>query len=168
MAVEVRPARRGDVDEVCQIASDAWHAAHEPIVGADAVESFLEEYYDETSFFDRVDDPETVFAVAVGGNAPVGFAVASPDDEDPGLFHLGMLYVDPDCWRDGVGSQLCSYVESAVEALGGRRIRLGVMAENDRAVGFYEAAGYERVEDFYDDRIDVRSLVYEKGLSGDG
>lgn len=162
-AVSVRPARPEDVEAVRRVARRAWYAAHEPIVGEAAVEAFLDEHYDAASVEGRI-EREAGFLLVATDPAVVGFAAAGPDDEVPGRYHLTQCYVDPDRWGEGIGGRLLERVEAAVRERGGDRLRLGVMAENDRARGFYEAAGYRPVDEFYDDRLDVDGVTYEKAL----
>ncbi|MDZ7701560.1 MAG: GNAT family N-acetyltransferase [Halobacteriales archaeon] len=165
MAVDVREATEADLGRVTEIAEAAWGVAHEPIVGADAVASFLAAHYGRESFEPYLSADRALLAVAEDDDAEVvGFVSVSPDEDAPGRFNLGRIYVDPDRWGEGVGRQLLDHAESAVTDRGGERIRLGVMVENDRAVGFYESAGYDRVDDFYDDRLDVEGYTYEKAL----
>jgi ribosomal protein S18 acetylase RimI-like enzyme len=38
------------------------------------------------------------------------------------------------------------------------------MTESERAVEFYESAGYRRDEEFYDERIDTSGFLYAKEL----
>lgn len=163
MALDVRPATVEDIDALRRVSRRAWHAAHAPIVGADTVEEFLADYYDEASFRAAVRDDDTILRVAVD-DAPVGFASASPTDGDDATFVLGRIYVLPDRWGEGVGRRLLAAVETAVERRGGERVRLAVMADNDRAVRFYEAAGYVRCDDFYDGRVGTRSYRYVREL----
>jgi ribosomal protein S18 acetylase RimI-like enzyme len=161
MAVEIRPAKSADLPAVQAVAREAWYAAHEPIIGEETVEQFLAEYYDRASLEGRL-DPETVFLVAVDETV-VGFAVAGSTD-DPATFVLGRIYVSPDRWGEGIGKRLLQEIESRASERGGERVRLGVMAENDRAVAFYEAAGYERVGERDDERIGTTAYEYETEL----
>lgn len=164
MGVELRPARHADVAAVRSVATAAWQAAHESIIGADTVESFLAEHYDVESVRARVDHDDALFPVAVRDDAVVGFALAGPTDADDGVYALSQLYVSPDCWGAGIGSRLLDAVEERVAAAGGVRISLDVMAGNDRAIGFYESAGYRRTDESYDERIDATAYTYEKAL----
>lgn len=163
MVVAIRPAADGDVTGIRTVAERAWRAAHEPIVGADVVESFLAEYYGEDAFRDRIDRDDVVLAVAVDESV-VGYVFAPRDDEDPATVHLSHLYVAPDRWGEGVGRRLLARAEARAHDLGGEEMHLAVMADNDRAVGFYEAAGYRRTGSFYDERAETRSYRYEKTL----
>lgn len=164
MGVEVRPATAADVQGIRQVAAAAWHEAHAPIVGRETVEGFLDEYYDAAAFRRYFEADEPCLAVAIEDDAVVGFVSARPDDDRPEAFQLGRIYVSPARWGEGLGGRLLDHAEAAVAERGGERITLGVMAENDRAVGFYEAAGYERVGEFYDDRLDTPGYTYAKQL----
>lgn len=163
MVVEVRAATEGDIAGIRRVAEAAWREAHAPIVGEDAVEAFLDEYYDADAFRTVLADQGSVLAVADDAGV-VGFVSATPDDDRPDTYHLNRIYVDPDRWGEGFGRRLLEHAEAAVRDLGGRRLTLGVMAENDRAVGFYDAAGFDRVGEFYDDRLETPGYTYEKGL----
>lgn len=154
----VRPAEPDDVPGIRRVARASWYAAHEPIVGSAAVESFLADYYDAETLREQVADDETVFRVAAADGI-VGLATAGPRDE-PGVFGLGRIYVAPDRWGEGSGTRLLEGVVETVRERGGERLRLIVMAGNERAVSFYEARGFERVGDHYDDRLDVEGYVY--------
>lgn len=164
MTPRIRPAEPGNVSEIKRVARAAWRAAHVPIVGDQAVRTFLAEHYDEDSIRARIRRDEQHLLVAVGDRGSIlGFALASGGD-DGDTFHLAQLYVRPDRWGEGIGSGLLSEVERSVRERGGTRLRLRVMADNDRAVRFYEQAGFSQQERIYDDTLDVRSTVYEKEL----
>ena len=179
--MDVRPARDGDVPAVQRVASAAWHAAHADIAGTDVVEEFLAEYYtlarlrsdvsDESRLFFVADDPgdDRDDGTATGEygsdrTGVVGFALALPAEGDPGVYALGRIYVQPDRWAEGVGTRLLDRVETEVRDRGASRLRLGVMAENTRAVAFYESRGFDRVEEGHDDRLDVTRYVYARDL----
>ena len=165
MARDIRRAEPSDVPAIRSVAADAWHEAHAPIIGTDTVAEFLAEYYDPASFQDRIDHTATILAVATDTeNTVVGYILATPIDTDGTTFALSQIYVVPDRWAEGIGQRLLDHVEQKSRDCGGERISLGVMAENDRAIGFYEAAGYNQTDEFYDDRIDAHSYTYEKAL----
>jgi ribosomal protein S18 acetylase RimI-like enzyme len=190
MAIQIRRGSPADIDALQRVASRAWHAAHEPIIGEEAVEEFLNDYYDAESFRAEIGDEDTVFAVAAdgdggahdadgtrdsdsthdsatadGADSPVGFVSARPTEDDPAVFDLGRIYVLPERWGEGIGRRLLSHAEETIADRGGERVRLGVMADNERAVAFYESADYERVGEFYDERIATQGYTYEKRLT---
>lgn len=178
MTIELRSATVDDVDALQRVARRAWHEAHAPIVGAETVDAFLDEHYDESSFRARITADEAIFDAAVDADldadddadldadddAVIGFVLASPDADDSTTFDLSQIYVHPDRWGEGIGQRLLEHVHREISARGGERVQLGVMAANDRAVRFYESAGYSRRDEFYDDRIDARGYTYVKAL----
>lgn len=163
MVPKIRVAEPADIPGIRGVARAAWSEAHAPIVGDATVESFLAEYYDAQSFVDRIERDDVILDVATRGDDPiVGYVLVIEDEDDPQLFHLAHIYVDPNHWGDGIGQSLLDHVETRVQAAGGHRIRLGVMTENRRAVDFYDQAGYHRVEEGYDERLETPNATYEK------
>lgn len=165
MAVDIAPAEPADIEAIQRVAERAWTEAHAPIIGTETVEEFLDEYYDRASFEARIADEEAILPVASDPEDDVvGYAFARAVDDDGATYNLGQIYVAPVWWGEGVGSALLADAERTIAERGGDRVRLGVMAENDRAVDFYEAAGYSRVDEFYDERIDATGYSYAKEL----
>ena len=60
--------------------------------------------------------------------------------------HLHRLAVAPDQRRRGVGTRLVRHGERRLVALGARRIAAIVVDGHEDALGFWEAAGYERAD----------------------
>jgi ribosomal protein S18 acetylase RimI-like enzyme len=164
MTVNIRPATAEDIDAIREISERAWHEAHTPIIGRETTEEFLEQHYDSETFHATIDDPERILDVAADEEGVVGFISGGPSEESPGTFNLVRVYVRPDRWGDGIGRQLLEHFERKVSEREQDRITLGVMADNDRAISFYESMGYDRTEEFYDGTIDTNSYVYEKEL----
>lgn len=75
--MNVRTATIDDIEGIQRVAAAAWHAAHDAIVGEDAVDEFLADYYDVGSVAGRVADAGIVFYVAEDQRV-VGFATARP------------------------------------------------------------------------------------------
>jgi len=154
----IRPAVRGDAARVHEIATAAWHDAHEPIIGRDAVREFLDRYYTPADLREAIEKPETVFLVV--GDPIAGFVEVGPSGDEDGTWTVYRIYVHPDEYGDGIGTRLLSAAESRVDA---ERLRLVVMGDNDRAVGFYESRGFERV-DTAESEWGTTDFVYEKPL----
>lgn len=165
MVPDIRCATPSDIPELRSVATEAWHAAHAPIIGTETVEEFLSEHYDPASFHQWIDREDVILAVATTApNDIAGYVLALPTDEACSTISIAHLYVRPEQWGNGIGTRLLEHCETAIDARGGERIELIVMADNDRAVGFYEAAGYERTDTFYDDRVGTYSYTYEKAI----
>lgn len=156
----VRPAEPDDVDGIRRVSHDAWHAAHDDIVGSDAVDEVLAEYYDPESVRAGIKREETVYRVAVADDEVIGFAVGIPHEGE--TWTLGAIYVATDWWDEGVGSALLDAVEAGVREEDGERLRLHVMTANEQARRFYEARDYSHVADEYDETLDVETVVYAR------
>ncbi|UPM41661.1 GNAT family N-acetyltransferase [Halocatena salina] len=165
MTITVRPATKRDIDAIQRVARSSWQASHAPLVGTEASPSFFEQEYDKARIRAKVTNDAGQFEVAVDEDGVVGFAAAAPLNQSPLTFGLSWLYVHPDHWSEGIGQRLHTTVQRAIEQRGGERLRLGVLAENERAIRFYEHAGYTHHGDYYDDRIEARGYLYVKELT---
>ncbi|MFB6071365.1 MAG: N-acetyltransferase family protein [Halobacterium sp.] len=157
--MHVRRATPDDARDVRRVAELAWHDAHDDIVGADAVDEFLEEYYDPVDLRERYRSGDSVTFVVEDDGSVVGYASGVPSGD---CYTLGSLYVRPGRQGAGVGSLLLGHVENVARAEGFDAVDLVVMADNDDAIGFYEAKGFEHVDDHYDADLEVDGYVYEK------
>lgn len=163
MSVNIRPATEDDVEAMRDVAERAWYEAHAPIIGEDATAEFLEQYYDTEALRNVVERSEWITAVADTDEDVVGFTSGGPDDDEAGLVHLNRVYVTPAQWGEGIGGLLLDAFERQAAELGDR-ISLRVMVENERAVSFYDSAGYDRQEKIYDENVGTHSYVYVKEI----
>jgi len=158
--MHVRVAAPEDAPAVCRVADAAWHDAHAPIVGTDAVEAFLAEYYAVDDLRARFREGDSTTFVAEAEEI-VGYASGVPAED---AYDLGSIYVHPNRQGEGIGTRLLEAVESRGREADYDTLRLVVMADNEDARGFYEAHGFEHAADDYDPDLDVESCVYEKSL----
>jgi len=82
--------------------------------------------------------------VAVLDGRVVGFCgIARVTEDDlPGWFRVGALYLDPDTFRQGVGRKLMEFSVDLARAEGCPGVLLYVLEDNLRARRFYEACGF--------------------------
>ena len=167
----IRPARSDDVPAIQRVARRTWHAAYDAIIGPDAVDAKVDEWYADATVTDSVTDDATTYLVA-DDDGVVGYAAAGPiadDDAGPAgedATGLYAIYVHPDRWGASVGSQLFDAVTDRLRDRGFERLRIRVLAENDRARSFYERHGATLVDR---QRIDlagvtVAEVTYEHDL----
>jgi GNAT superfamily N-acetyltransferase len=97
---------------------------------------------------EKLADPAAVLVVADDGGV-VGMALAEPGRADDGagapvprLWHLAMVFVDPDRWGQGVGTLLLRGVRDAAVHCGHSWVQVWTGAGNHRARGLYRAAGF--------------------------
>lgn len=110
-----------------------------------------------------------VFAqIAEGDDGPIGFILARMAADEAEILTLA---VEPQHWRQGVGSSLLTGAVSAAAAFGARSLFLEVAAENTEALGLYRQRGFVAVghrKGYYDrgaaDAVVMR-LDLNSGLS---
>lgn len=142
MEMEFREATPADAAAIQRVARAAWHATYEPIIGAEAIEEMLAEWYalEELEASLRRDDATTVLA---SEDEVIGFAGGGPSEEGLADAVVGRIYVHPVQWGRGTGTQLLNRLFDAFRARGCGSVWLAVMAENDVGRSFYEKHGFE-------------------------
>jgi N-acetylglutamate synthase-like GNAT family acetyltransferase len=78
-----------------------------------------------------------VFVAEVAGSIR-GFAAILPRED--GNAELDALFVEPACWRQGIGRELVEYCCSAAKASGAAELHV---VGNPHAEGFYNASGFK-------------------------
>jgi ribosomal protein S18 acetylase RimI-like enzyme len=126
----VRRALSADARAIAEVHVRAWRAGYrgllpEPLLDALSVEERTRRW---TAHLAGV-------ATTLVACAPdvVGFSTLIDRE-------ITSLYVDPDRWRQGVGSEL---LRETLTAAGRGDVTLWVLARNDAAVSFYERFGFE-------------------------
>jgi len=146
--VRLREATSEDAPAIAAVAADAWWAAPSSALSADAVRTALADLYDEAFLAEVAEEAAETddfrFLVAVDGDEDeiVGFASAAREWADEA--ELFTLYVDPDRWDEGIGTELLSALESWAVDRGAERLVCSALADNTVAVAFLESRGFER------------------------
>ena len=167
--MEIRPARKGDADEVARVHVHSWQAAYRGLLPEAYLDALRPE--DRASHYRFEDpDPDTPLTlVALEGSAITGFATIGPYADEPDeTGELYGLYVDPPFWGTGVGRSLIATARDRLRDRECSRAVLWVLAGNERAERFY------RIDGWSSDRIHrqaevwgigVEELRYSRGLT---
>jgi ribosomal protein S18 acetylase RimI-like enzyme len=151
--MEIRDAVPGDAAAVASLVRESWHAAYDDLLGAGTVDATVEEWYDTESLREEireVDAADGACFLVADDDGVIGFANAGPardwesDPDGPDAF-FSRLYVAPEHWGAGVGSELTAHVARQLRAAGHERVWLEVFDGNERGRGFYESIGFERI-----------------------
>lgn len=163
--VRIRPAAPADAAGIQRVARASWHAAYDPVLGAQQVDETIDTWYDPDRLVrDDIKRADRPFFVAMLESEVVGFVEAVPDEDDVGTAHLYRLYVAPASWRQGIGGSLLERIEAVLAERGYERLRLSVVAANDIGIGFYESNGFRRISVTHDHQFDVEQYAYQKPL----
>lgn len=165
--MRIRPASPTDADAIHRVSVASCRAAYGDVVDDAFIQMVAEPSRVET-LEDRLVDAESadpvVYLVAetpdtgtVVGFVQVLSGTYRPEHVDPGAAYLKSLYVHPDRWREGIGSDLLAESLARLPA-SISHVRLGVLSANDAGKRFYEVHGFERVDT---GSFDVGAVTYD-------
>lgn len=143
VAVSIRPAEPRDVPAIQHVAERAWNTIYDETLPQDIIDAAIDEWYDSESLLQHVENPDVAYFVATEADRVYGYVTGTAGD-DPRIGELGAIYVYPDHWRTGIGSQLIDRFETYAVDQAWNRIQIRVLADNHVARTFYEKHGYEQ------------------------
>ena len=141
IAVSIRDAIIDDVPGIQEIAQRSWAATYGDFLPDGTIEAVLEDRYARPQLEVPVAAEGTVYLVAATDDV-IGFASAAPTDEHEA--QLYSIYVDPDRWNAGIGTELLDGVTEQLKGSSVERLRVEVLADNQVGVAFFESQGFER------------------------
>jgi ribosomal protein S18 acetylase RimI-like enzyme len=131
-ALEVRPARRGDLDQVIVL---------------DATVTGLEKRSYWASVYRRYgtgDGSKQQFLVALAGERVVGFVIGEVRDWEFGSPPCGWVFaidVDPGARLDGIGTRLLQAISASFRHAGVRKLRTMLARDNTLILSFFRSQG---------------------------
>ena len=159
----IRRATHDDVDAIRRVADAAWRAAYAELLRTETIDRALAEWYSPEAVERVLDHPDAAYFVAsVEGGVRAYCSVAV--DGEPA--RLPSIYVHPDRWGEGLGTALLERALAWADERGAETIELQVLAANDVGRGFYEAHGFEVVDEGTVDSFGepCRELTYERRI----
>jgi len=146
--VELREATPADARAIATVTVRSWRAAYRGLLPHDVLAG-LSVHDRAQTWSDSLAAPPAHMrvVVAVVADAVVGFAATGPplvpdDRADPTLGDLYALYLDPEVWRRGIGTRLHSAALDRLRSCGFTHAGLWVLDTNERALRFYDRAGW--------------------------
>lgn len=146
MDAQVRPAERGDADELARVHLSSWRWAYRGLLPDGYLGSLREDEL-AARWWRRLAAPDSDDAILVLEHEGVvsGFVTFGPLREDPTwLGHaaeINMLYLDPRVVGKGFGAELLRGAFDDLERGRCHWVVVWVLSKNQRARSFYERAG---------------------------
>lgn len=141
--VVVRLADRGSAPELTTLHRAAAHTGFAHIFPPDAPPPTYEEDLARWEYWLGPDWEQGRRAyVAVATGCVIGVVLVGPDPEEPEVGHLARLYVYPEFWERGVGTQLYVAALRDLTDRGFAETTLWVLEANSRARSWYERLGW--------------------------
>jgi len=142
--MEIREATESDIPTVRSVAREAWIEAYADAVPKSVVDDAVSEWYADETMSRIIGDDEQVCLVAVEGGELVGFCHGATQDTEGDILRL---YVRPDRWNGGIGTELLTAMEERLTDMGIERLRAMVLADNEIGNAFYESQGFEKADE---------------------
>lgn len=142
---QVRPAVAGDAEEVAVVHASSSQAAYEAV--APGAHQTVPMERRRAFWREAIEFGEPLVQVALESGRVVGFA-GFDRSRDPGskptTGEIWAMYVLPSQWGRGVGLALWDAIREALVEEGCTEVTLWVPLCNDRALLFFERAGFQR------------------------
>lgn len=164
----IRVATLKDAEAIALIHLRSWQKMYKEFIPETILKSLS--LQERTQQWHDLLKQEVKILVSEIDNQMVGFASICPfrDVLENGFIgEISAIYLHPDYWRKGLGTQLCLAALSELVNQGYKKVYLWVLADNTQARGFYEALGFEatgttKLEEFYEDGALLKEILYEK------
>nr|WP_223155187.1 GNAT family N-acetyltransferase [Alkalibacillus aidingensis] len=142
----IRKMMELDLKQVQHVARKSWHDTYEGIIPREVQDQFLDQAYSDENMRRRLEHGGVWVAEADG--VVTGFANFSPVNRD-GQAVLAAIYLLPESQGHGIGTKL---LNAGLEGLTGlRQLYVEVEKDNQKGLKFYEARGFEVVEEYDDE-----------------
>jgi ribosomal protein S18 acetylase RimI-like enzyme len=139
----VRAAEPGDEMAVAGVHVRSWRAGYRGLLSDVYLDQLRPEDRAGHYVFGEISDDAPQTIVGVQDGTICGFASTGlKRGQAPTVGELLALYVDPACWRAGVGRRLIEVARWQLSQRGCSEAILWVLVDNERAVRFYRTDGW--------------------------
>ena len=141
--ITIRLAIPADASDMAEVGMRSWEAAYKDILSAEYIR---EKNATRPELFKRVitDDNMHSYVIQYEGKTVGIMRIALPQDDDLGedFYELHYIYIHPDYYRQGIGTQAMEFAYDKARSLGKTAMVLWVFAENINSIKFYEKCGF--------------------------
>ena len=141
MQLIITPAQPADIPGLQVVADASWRATYAHIFSPEFIDRWLQEAYGADALLNSIAREDSRFLVAKTGDQIVGYGQAGVGWGGQG-YTLYRLYVDPVCWRQGIGGRLLTKLEGWLTARGATSYACFVHSRNEVGKAFYQRVGF--------------------------
>jgi diamine N-acetyltransferase len=138
----IAPLTTADVDRLCALAAEIWHAHYPAIISVAQIEYMLKERYAPAVVRAELQRGDLWWDQLLVQNRMTGFASYFLT-ATAGEMKLDKLYVHPDHQRKGYGGMLLDRAVTIARAYGCESLVLAVNKRNRNAIAAYEKYGFQ-------------------------
>lgn len=143
----LRPARPDDAAGIAEVHIRSWQAAYAGLIPDAYLDGLAQGLAQRSAHWREALQNQAVEAwVAEAGGEVVGwiaFRASRDADAQAGDGEVQALYLLPAFWAQGIGQSLWLLARQQLLRAGYQRATLWVLAQNARAIGFYQALGFQ-------------------------
>lgn len=139
--IAVKKAGAENIPLIQLQARSTWAVAYADLLSPEQMEYMLELFYSDTALQKQIQDGQQ-FIIAYEELIPLGFAsYSSKSLQEPAVFRLHKLYIDPGQQGRGIGRMLLDFIIEDIIPRAATDLELNVKRDN-KAVGFYQKHGF--------------------------
>lgn len=166
MTIEIRRATIKDVAGIIQVCSHGYRHTEmsQNLTPIERIEASIEKYYNNERVEKEVQDISQLwngYYVATHHDKVIGAGGGGVSDEETA--ELYVLYLDPSWKRKGIGTKLLQAITKDQIERGATTQWVTVTKGNQMGIPFYEAVGFEYVEETKEG--DWQVLRYKRGIT---
>lgn len=167
---KIRTATLADAGAIAQIHICSWQKMYRDFIPEIILQNLS--LQERTHQWQVLIEQEGCVLVIEINNQIVGFASICPFRDfsaDHLMGEISAIYLHPEYWRKGLGTQLCEAAISELAKQGYQKILLWIFEANIQAQKFYDALGFEatdntKLEEFYEGGALLKEVLYQKVL----
>ena len=143
MNVTIFLATPADALDMAEIHARSWEAAYKDFI---PMEHIKEASAKRPDLWKRIvtNENTTHYIIQADGKTAGIMTIAPPkdDDVDDNYFELHGIYLHPDYFNKGIGTQAVNFAFDKARELGKKFMNVWVFAENENSIKFYEKCGF--------------------------
>jgi GNAT superfamily N-acetyltransferase len=141
--IAIRLAVPADAPDMAEVHMRSWEAAYKDIIPEEYIREknatrpeMWQKKLAEGQYPHRV--------IQINGKTVGNMCVAPPqdDDLDETYYELHGIYLHPDYFRQGIGTQAMEFALDIARSIGKKHMTVWVLAENINSIKFYEKCGF--------------------------
>lgn len=143
MEINIRLAVPADALDMAEIHMRSWEVAYKDIIPMDYIR---EKNATRPALWQRIvtDENTSKYVIQIGEKI-VGFMDIAPsrdDDANDDIYELHGIYLHPDYYRQGIGTQAINVAFDKARGKGKTVMTLWVLEENSSSISFYKKSGF--------------------------
>ena len=139
--IAVKKTGPENIPAIQELAQVTWAVAYASIITPEQMSYMLDLFYSNNSLHEQIEKGHQ-FIIAWEEGIAVGFASYSPkSDEEPSVYRLHKIYIDPNQQGKGTGKILLDFIIADIKPAAATELELNVNRSNN-ALGFYQKFGF--------------------------